>query len=68
MSMQQEFYTVPLPYNINQPVEPNAWDGKAHPISIFGTMEFLEIDLKNMFMSLLIWLTILKTGRSKKGK
>ena len=49
----QEFTNVPIPYDINQPVEPNAWDGEAHPISIFGTMEFLEIDSKNMSISLL---------------
>ena len=48
--------------------KPNAWDGETRPISIFGTMEFLEIDSKNMFMSLLIWLTILGTERSEKGK
>ena len=31
----------------------NAWDGDAYPISIFGYMEFLEIDAKNIFTSLL---------------
>jgi len=40
-------------YDINIPIKANAWDGKAHPISIFGHMEFLEIDTKNIFMFLL---------------
>ena len=40
-------------YNINQLVEPNTWDGEAYLISIFGTIEFLEIDFKNMSTSLL---------------
>jgi len=37
-----------LPYDINQLVELNAWDSKARPISVFGTMEFLEINSKNI--------------------
>ena len=49
----QEFTNVPTPYDINQPVEPNAWDGEAYPISIFGNMEFFKIDSKNMSTSLL---------------
>ena len=40
-------------YNINGPSEPNAWDGEVYPISIFEHMEFLEIDSKNIFTSLL---------------
>jgi len=30
-------------------MEPNTWDGEANPISIFGFMEFLEINTKNMY-------------------
>ena len=37
-----------LLYDINQLVELNAWDSKARPISVFGTMEFLEINSKNI--------------------
>ena len=40
-------------YDINMPMKANAWDGDAYPISIFGYMEFLEIDAKNIFTSLL---------------
>jgi len=32
--MQQKFYKVPLLYDINQLVEPNAWNGEVHQISI----------------------------------
>ena len=46
-------YEVSLSYNINQFIEPNTWDSKAHPISIFSTMEFIEIDAKNIYTSLL---------------
>ena len=52
-SYQHSYYEVPLAYNINQPTEPNTWDGEAHSISIFRFMKFLEIDTKNMFTSLL---------------
>lgn len=40
-------------YNINTPTEANAWDGEAHLISIFSYIEFLEINAKNIFISLL---------------
>ena len=53
MCPSQGFMNVLISYNINQPAEPNTWDGEAHPISIFGTMEFLEIDSINITSSLL---------------
>ena len=49
----QKFVNVLILYNINQLVEPNTWDGEAYLISIFGTIEFLEIDFKNMSTLLL---------------
>jgi len=48
-----QHFKTPLNYDINSPSEPNSWDGKAYPISIFGHIEFLEINSKNMFTSLL---------------
>jgi len=45
-------YEVLLSYNINWPIEPNAWNGKAHPIFIFGTIEVIKIDAKNIDISL----------------
>ena len=47
------YIKVLINYDINTPIKANAWNSKAHPISIFGHMEFLEIDTKNVFMSLL---------------
>jgi len=52
-----------LPYNINQPAEPNSWDGKAHLISIQETMEFLEIDVMNITTSLLYIANYIKTNK-----
>ena len=61
----QDFTNVLILYNINQPVELNAWDGEAHPISIFGTMEFLEINSMNI-TSLLLYLANFIRNRSIK--
>ena len=66
--MQQEFYKVLLPYNINQLIEHNAWDSEAYQISIFGTMEFLEIDMKNIFMLLLYMANYAKNKKVEKEK
>jgi len=40
-------------YGNHQPVELNSWNGETHPLSIFGTNEFLEINSKNFSISLL---------------
>jgi len=66
--MQQEVYEVHLTYNINCPSEPNTWDGEAHPISIFGTMEFLEIDSRNMYTSLLCMINFIRFRKVVKGR
>ena len=52
-NIQSTHYKVPLSYNSNQPIESNTWDGEIYPISIFGTMKFIEIDAKNIYISLL---------------
>ena len=56
----QGFTNIPISYEIDKPVEPNAWNGKAHSISIFGTMEFLEIDSINITTSLLCMANFIK--------
>jgi len=68
MYLQQEFYTALLPYNINQLVKPNAWNGETCSISVFRTMEFLEIDSKNIFMLLLCIANYIRNKKVKKGK
>ena len=68
MCLQQKFYAVLLPYNVNQLVEPNVWDGEVHSVSIFNTMEFLEIDSKNMFTSLLCIANYIRSNKIKKEK
>jgi len=53
MSMLRDIKTSFIPYKDNSSTEPNTWDGEAHFISIFGTMDFLDIDVKNMLILLL---------------
>jgi len=61
-------FEVPINYDINTPTEANAWDGKAHSISIFGHMEFLEIDAKNIFTSLLYMADFIRAKKVQQGK
>jgi len=49
-------------------MEANAWDGKAHPISMFEHIEFLEIDAKNIFTSLLYMVDFIRTRKVQQGK
>ena len=46
----------------------NAWNGEAHPISIFGHMEFLEINVKNIFTFLLCMDDFIRTRKVEQGK
>ena len=64
----QEHYEVPLNYDINGSLEPNTWDSKAYPISIFGQMEFLDINTKNIFTSLLRMANFIKSRKIIRGK
>ena len=64
---QHSHYEVPLAYNINYPMEPNVWDSEAHSISIFESMEFLEIDAKNIFTSLLHMANYIRSRKVKSG-
>jgi len=65
--LQLNYYEIPLAYNINQPTKYKAWDSKAYPIFIFESMEFFEIDDKNMFTSLLHIADYIKSRKVKKG-
>ena len=61
----QGFTNVLISYEINQLIEPNAWDSEAHSISIFGTIEFLEINSMNMMTSLLYIVSFIKNRSTK---
>jgi len=41
-----------IPYQANQPADPTLWDGSFSSISLFGTIEALEGDAKNIACSL----------------
>ena len=56
----QNVIEVFLPYNIQKLVEPNSWDSKAYLITIFGTIEFLNTDTRNIYTSLLCILDFIK--------
>ena len=67
INTQSIYYEVLLSYNINWPMEPNTWDGKAHPISIFGTIEFIKIDAKNIYTSLLCMADFIRSRKINTG-
>jgi len=61
-------FKVSINYEINTPTKANTWDGEAHPISIFGHMEFLEIDSKKILISLLQIADYIRVRKVKQGK
>ena len=65
---QQEYFEVLINYKINSFTEPNAWNSKAYPISIFRHIKFLEINSKNMFTFLLHMANFIKTRKFEKYK
>ena len=56
-------FEISINYNINALTKANAQDSKAHPISIFRHMEFLKIDTKNIFTSLLYIADFIRTRK-----
>jgi len=68
LDILQKVYEILLAYNINQPTKSNTWDGEAHPIFIFGTMKFLEIDSKNTYTSLLCMDNFIRTRKVVNSK
>ena len=57
--------TTTIPYEDNQPVELNSWDGEAYPLSIFRTIEFLDTDSKNILTSLLQMANFIRNRKLK---
>ena len=55
-------------YDINMPMEANAWNSEAYPIFIFEHIEFLEINAKNIFTSLLHMADFIRTRKVQQGK
>ena len=56
-----------IPYSTNVPADPNLWDGNFSAISLFGTNEFLQSDVRNMACSLQHMACFLKQ-RSLEGR
>jgi len=50
------------------PMEANAWNSEAYPISIFEHIEFLEINAKKIFTSLLHMADFIRTRKVQQGK
>jgi len=48
-------------------MEPNTWNSEAYPISIFGFMKFLEINAKNIYISLLYMANYIRSRKVKLG-
>jgi len=60
MCPPQKFEDVSLLYDTCQLVEPNTWNGEAHPISIYGSIKLLDIDVKNITTSLFHMMNFIK--------
>ena len=59
---------IPINYNINALIETNSQNSKIYPILIYSHMEFLKIDFKNIFTSLLHMADYIRSRKVKKDK
>jgi len=57
-----------LPYDINQAMDQDAWDGDFHPISIHGLMEHPTSNIKNIKTSLCQMTNYILNKKVEKGK
>jgi len=53
MGQPQGLETLSISYSINQPADPNLWNGSMHPVSIFRLNDQLDADIYNITISLL---------------
>ena len=45
-------FNIQLQYNINQALDPESWDSNFQTISLYGSMEYLASNIKNIKESL----------------
>ena len=50
---QEDIINIQLPYDSNQPMNPNLWDSNFHLASLHGSLEHLLLDIKNIKESLI---------------
>jgi len=67
-TLDMAYIKVLINYDINVSIEANAWDGETYSISISKHMEFLEIDAKNIFTSLLYMADFIRTRKVQQSK
>lgn len=46
--MESTFINIPLPYNLNMPIDPEIWGGNFHPISLYSSIEHIGSNAKNI--------------------
>ena len=55
---------IQLLYDPNTPMEHNLWNGSFHPILLYGSMEYLALDTKNIKVHWISWPNTLLTNKS----
>ena len=52
LEILENMFNIQLPYNINQALDSESWDGNFNPILLYESMEYLRSDIKNIMESL----------------
>jgi len=47
-NVESTFINIPLPYNLNAPMDPEIWDSNFHPISLYDSIEHIGSNAKNI--------------------
>jgi len=46
--VESTFINIPLPYNLNMPIDPKILGGNFHPISLYSSIEHIGSNAKNI--------------------
>ena len=52
LETSENMLNIQLPYDINQALDPESWDGNFNPILLYESIEYLRSDVKNIIESL----------------
>ena len=67
-NIPQGTFNIQLPYDINQAMDQDAWDGNFHPISIHGYIEHIASNIKNFKTSLGYMMNYILNKKVEKSK
>ena len=50
-SSSENIINIQISYDVSQAIEPDIWDSNFHSVSLYGLIEYLVLDIKNIYVT-----------------